>query len=108
MARQRFFALWRYDSDPAECLWGIDMNSIFKTYLVTGVIVCLLFGTAALSGWRLPKYDTGSSSSRTSSSSRSGGSSFFGGFLRDPGACAANFLRGDPGLALFINKKNYV
>ncbi|MEI6525247.1 MAG: hypothetical protein WCP62_04410 [Planctomycetota bacterium] len=55
------------------------MNSIFKTYLVTGVIVCLLFGTAALSGWRLPKYDTGSSSSRTSSSSRSGGSSFFGG-----------------------------
>jgi hypothetical protein len=54
------------------------MNSVFKTYLVTGVIVCLLFGTAALSGWHLPKYDTGSSSSRTSSSS-SGRSSFFGG-----------------------------
>ena len=50
------------------------MNSVFKTYLVTGVIVCLLFGTAALSGWHLPKYDTGSSSS-----SSSGRSSFFGG-----------------------------
>jgi len=60
------------------------MNSVFKAYLITGMIACAMFGTAALSGWHLPSSDRGhSSGTRTSSSTRSSGSSsrsiFFGG-----------------------------
>jgi hypothetical protein len=51
------------------------MNSVFKAYLITGMIACALFGTAALSGWHLPSSDWGGTSS-TGSSSRS---VFFGG-----------------------------
>ncbi|MFM8572353.1 MAG: hypothetical protein ACKOAU_12210 [Pirellula sp.] len=68
------------------------MNSIFKTYLVTGAVVCLLFGLASFTGWHLPvdshPRSSGSSSSSRSSNSRStffpgGGSTSgrsFGGF----------------------------
>jgi len=49
------------------------MNSIFKTYLVTGTIVCILFTIAALNGWQIPSFDP----SRNSSSTRSRSSSFF-------------------------------
>jgi hypothetical protein len=61
------------------------MNSVFNAYLITGLIVCLVFGTAAMSGWHLPSNQWGGASTRSASSSNSSSrssssrGSFFGG-----------------------------